>query len=188
MRRTLFGSAVDRYIFTIGLRVVRDMTASGDPKVNQLRETHTLHPHPDRVRDPLFRAHPTFFDARDLVQVRYEMVRRVDLDRQPLARVAKDFGVTRPTLYLARSRLRQRGLPGLLPSPRGPKGPRKLSAEALAFLQKARTRDPTISLRQLSLALRKQFGIAVHPRTIRRALLRLEKKPRALRPTRRRMA
>ncbi len=177
------GECVDIDIFTTSSCPSLIMTASRDPKVDKLRETRTLHPNPEQVRDPLFQAHPAFFDARDLVQVRYEMVRRVDLDRQPLSRVAKDFGVTRPTIYLARSRLRQRGLPGLLPSPRGPKGPNKLSDEALAFLQKT-----TDSPAKLALALRDRFGIAVHPRTVRRALLRLEKKPRARRSIRSRRA
>src|SRR5690349_15686821 len=46
-----------------------------DPKALLLAQCGTLHPHPQRVQDALFRG-STFFDPRDLIQVRYEMVRR----------------------------------------------------------------------------------------------------------------
>src|SRR5258708_28751543 len=46
-----------------------------DPKQATLAETRCLNPHPEQVRDEAFLA-SEFFDARDLVQVKYEMVRR----------------------------------------------------------------------------------------------------------------
>ncbi|MER8438817.1 hypothetical protein NKH36_13960 [Mesorhizobium sp. M1312] len=48
------------------------------------------------MRDTLFAGNP-FFDARDLVQIRYEMVRRHRADRVPISGVASAFGVSRPT-------------------------------------------------------------------------------------------
>ena len=48
-----------------------------DEKLALLRQSHTLHPHPDQVRDPLFTSGSPFFDPRDLVQVKYELLRRV---------------------------------------------------------------------------------------------------------------
>ena len=42
-----------------------------------------------------------FFDARDLVQVKYEMVRRVRVDGQPVSRAAAAFGFSRPSYYQA---------------------------------------------------------------------------------------
>ena len=50
--------------------------ASGDPKVAALREARCLNPHPEAVTDEAFGSQE-FFDARDAVQVKYEMVRRV---------------------------------------------------------------------------------------------------------------
>lgn len=47
-----------------------------DPKEDALREARALNPRPDAVIDAGFAA-SEFLDARDLVQVRYEMVRRV---------------------------------------------------------------------------------------------------------------
>ena len=53
--------------------------ASEDPKVAALREARCLNPHPEGVTDAAFRSQE-FFDARDAVQVKYEMVRRVRVD------------------------------------------------------------------------------------------------------------
>src|SRR5262252_6536140 len=69
-----------------------------DAKAEALRAAGALHPRPDTVRDPLFASHD-FFDPRDRVQVKYEMLRRVDVEGQPIARTAAAFGVSRPTFY-----------------------------------------------------------------------------------------
>jgi hypothetical protein len=50
-----------------------------DPKAAALAQTRSLNPRPDSVRDQEFGS-SEFFDARDLVQVKYEMVRRVRVD------------------------------------------------------------------------------------------------------------
>jgi hypothetical protein len=46
--------------------------SSEDPKVTALRESRCLNPHPEQVTDEAFLA-AEFFDARDAVQVKYEM-------------------------------------------------------------------------------------------------------------------
>ena len=56
----------------------------GSAKLDTLRQTGTLHPHPQAVTDPLFQDQP-FFDARDLMQVKYEMLRKVEVDGRPSA-------------------------------------------------------------------------------------------------------
>ena len=56
-----------------------------DAKEAALAETRTLNPRPEAVRDEQF-ASSEFFDARDLVQVKYEMVRRVRVDGAPVTR------------------------------------------------------------------------------------------------------
>lgn len=79
-----------------------------DPKAEALARDGALNPHPEAVRDTLFAGNP-FFDARDLVQVRYEMVRRHQADRVPISDVASAFGVSRPTFYKAQSALADQG-------------------------------------------------------------------------------
>src|SRR5919106_954862 len=82
-----------------------------DAKVEALRAHGALHPRPAAVRDPLFGSHE-FFDARDLVQVKYEMLRRVDVEGQPVSRTAEAFGCSRPTFYQAHAAFKTQGLPG----------------------------------------------------------------------------
>ena len=66
-----------------------------DGKRKALRSLGALHQHPERVTDELFHE-DGFFDPHDLVQVKYEMLRRVRVDRKPIRRAAKDFGFSRP--------------------------------------------------------------------------------------------
>jgi hypothetical protein len=73
-----------------------------------------LNPNPEKVSDPLF-ATSAFFDARDLVQVKYEMVRRVRVDGEPVSHSAAAFGFSRPTLYQARA-IERGGLAALVPT------------------------------------------------------------------------
>ena len=102
-----------------------------DPKSEALSQDGVLNPNPEAVRDDLFTGNP-FFDAKDLVQVRYEMVRRHQVDGTAISDAAATFGVTRPTFYKAQNALQRAGLTGLLPSRRGPKAGHKISPEVIA--------------------------------------------------------
>ena len=124
----------------------------------------------------MFGAHE-FFDARDLVQVKYEMLRRVEIDAQPVTPTAAAFRFSRPSFYQAQRAFQQRGLAGLLPKKRGPHGGHKLTAEIVTFLQqaqRARMRHSGRSIWPSHVADR--FAVTVHPRSIERALERQEKK------------
>lgn len=70
--------------------------------------------------------------ARDLLQVRHEMVRRHDIEEVPMAMTAKLFGVSLPTAYQAQAAFAAEGIAGLLPKRRGPKQGHKLTPEILA--------------------------------------------------------
>jgi hypothetical protein len=54
-------------------------------KVEALLDEGTLNPTPEKVRDPKFRE-TEFFDPRDIVQVRYEMLRRVSMENASVVR------------------------------------------------------------------------------------------------------
>jgi len=148
-----------------------------DVKAETLRAHGALHPHPQMVRDPLFGSHE-FFDPRDLVQVKYEMLRRVDLDGHPVTRTTEAFGCSRPTFYQAQAAFKAHGLPGLVPRKRGPQGAHKLDEAVMAVVTALRTDDPTLSVPALLGHIRRRFGLAVHRRTLERALRRQEKKRR----------
>ena len=101
-----------------------------DPKVTALRESRCLNPHPEQVTDEAFLAEG-FFDARDAVQVKYEMVRRVTLDGAPVTATAAAFGYSRPSYYQAAAALAESGLDGLVPGRPGPRGGHKLTGQIL---------------------------------------------------------
>jgi transposase len=139
------------------------------PKNQALAREGALNPHPEAVDDPLFRTHP-FFDPEDLVQVRYEMIRRHSIEGVSISAAAAAFGVSRPTFYKAQSSLARSGLAGLLPQPRGPKGGHKLSADVLAFAADLKASQPMLTTTQCLAAITTQFGIKVHRRSLERAL------------------
>lgn len=146
-----------------------------DPKAARLHADGTLNRRAPQVTDPVFRAHD-FFDARDVVQVKYEMLRRVEIEAQPVAPTAAAFHFSRPSFYQAHRAFQQRGLAGLLPQKRGPHGGHKVTREILAFLQQLRADDPALRPPALAQRVADRFGITVHPRSIERALTRGEKK------------
>jgi transposase len=148
-----------------------------DPKEEALRERGTLNPQADEVQDRLFLDDP-FFDSRDLLQVKYEMLRRVRVDRKAVTEAASAFGFSRPSFYEAQSAFTEGGLPGLLPKKRGPHGGHKLTEEIVEFLRNERERDETISSKSLAEALAQDYGLKVHPRSIDRVLKAQKKKPR----------
>ena len=142
---------------------------SPDPKTDALRSVGALNPHPAAVKDQIF-AGSDFFDRRDLVQVRYEMVRRVRTDGRPIAETATRFGVSRPTYYKLSAEFEREGICGLLPKKRGPKGGHKLRAEIIEALRTARTQDPAVDAASLVELVKRRFGVVIHARTIERAL------------------
>ena len=148
-----------------------------EAKLAQLRQSRTLHPHPERVTDELFLAHE-FFDAHDLVQVKYEMLRRVANEQWPISRAAGAFGLSRPAFYQAQSALESAGLAGLIPQAPGPRSAHKLSEELLQFLERLLTTDPSLKSSVLAQKILEQFAISVHPRSVERALSRRRKKGR----------
>ncbi len=149
--------------------------ARRDPKAAALRQHGTLNPRPEAVHDPLF-VTGEFFDARDLVQVKYEMVRRVRVDGQAVSQSAKAFGFSRPVFYHAQTALGRTGLAGLVPQKPGPRRAHKLRPEVMAFLERARAADPALRAPALAQRVQGRFGYAVHPRSIERAFARAEKK------------
>jgi len=144
-----------------------------DEKLNFLRQSHTLHPHPERVRDPLFTSGSPFFDARDLVQVKYELLRRVRVDGYSVSDATALFALSRPTFYAAQSAWEQAGLSGLLPVKTGPRGAHKLTDEIMRDLLPL---SKTMSSTELASWLEAHRSLIVHPRSIERALKRAAKK------------
>ena len=113
-----------------------------------------------------------FFDARDLVQVKYEMVRRVRVDGDPVTQTAATFGFSRPSYYEAAAAVDRDGLGGLVPAKPGPRRAHKLTDEVIAYARQVREADPGIGSARLAAAIAEKLAIRVHPRSVERALAR----------------
>jgi transposase len=145
-------------------------------KASALRRHHALNPRPHTVADAAFASDNPFFDARDAVQVKYEMLRRVRVDGAPVSRAASDFGFSRPAYYQAQAAFEAAGLPGLVPHRPGPKRAHKLAEQVVDRLEAALEADPSLNSAQLAQVLEQELGLRVHRRSIERALGRRRKK------------
>ncbi len=142
-----------------------------DPKVQALRAERSLNPRPEAVRDERFEG-SEFLDARDLVQVKYEMVRRARVDGDAVARSAAEFGFSRPSFYGAAAALDAGGLAALVPAKPGPRRAHKLTDEVLTFARERLVADPALRSSDLVEVISERFGVRVHRRSIERALAR----------------
>jgi transposase len=148
-----------------------------DPKLRALKESGTANPHAHEVQDPAF-VDSDFFDSHDLIQVRYEMLRRVRTEGQSITKATTLFGVSRPTFYKVQRNFTRSGLVGLLPAKRGPRGPHKITPDVLRFIEEAAASEEKLDAQDLAAHIAQRFGLVVHWRTVQRALARLKKKAR----------
>ena len=89
------------------------------------------------MRDAAFTEGGPFFDPEDLVQVKYEMLRRVREEGASVTQASAAFGFSRPSFYAAQAAFQEAGLPGLVPRRPGPRRAHKLSGPVLALLEEA---------------------------------------------------
>lgn len=163
------------YIIIFTDMTPRKELSAKDAKTQALRTEGTLHPHPEVVQDELFHEHD-FFDPRDRVQVKYEMLRRHRVEGKPIAHAAASFGTSRQVFYVAQGAFEAWGLSGLMGRRRGPKRAHKCTAELLDFVEQWRQVPPGEGPKTEVEAVQERFGIALHPRSIDRALARRKKK------------
>jgi len=160
-------------IITTGYDVVSK--AKRNPKADRLKENDSLNLHPERVRAEHFR-NSAFFDPRDLVQVKYEMLREVSHEGASKVQAAASYGMSRQAFYQALNAFTLGGIAGLLPGQRGPKGAHKLTDEVVAFIEQRQAKDPGLPAKALAETLREELHLDVHPRSIERALARKKKR------------
>ena len=129
----------------------------GDPKEAALAAARCLNPHPEQVTDAEFLA-SEFFDARDAVQVKYEMVRKARTGAAPVTEAA--------------AALQASGLEGLVPARPGPRRASKLTDEICGWAEQQLAARPQLRPAQLGTLIEGAFGVRAHPRSIERALAR----------------
>lgn len=148
-----------------------------DDKTESLKKYSALNPHPQKVAEKMFSDSTLeFFDPRDLVQVKYEMLRAVEKEGRSVKHASETFGFSRPAFYQAQALFRQGGVVGLVKNRPGPKSASKLTGDILAFID-AKVKDgKPLRARKLAPLIREKFGKDVHPRTIERAVSGRKKK------------
>lgn len=139
-----------------------------DKKQKSLKTHSTLNRYPQKVKDELF--DNDFFDVRDLVQVKYEMLRKVSVDKKPISNTAVNFGFSRPVFYQSRKAFENNGIMGLIPKKRGPKFPHKVNQDVITFVQELMAGDEKLSMEEISRRVKLDLGIEVHPTNISRQL------------------
>lgn len=148
-----------------------------DDKSDRLKQYGALNPHPQKVSEKTFSDSALeFFDPRDLVQVKYEMLRAVENENRSVKDVSKAFGFSRPAFYQAQSRFKQEGVAGLVKKRPGPKSAHKVTGDMLAFIEDKIEEGKPLRARQLSVVIKNEFGKDVHPRSIERAVARKKKR------------
>ena len=152
-----------------------DVSQDPDAKMQALKQTGTLNPHPNQVTLPLFQD-SEFFDPQDLLQVKYEMLRQVSQEGKSIRQASADLGFSRPALYQAQAAFQRDGLAGLVPHKRGPKSGHKLTEEVLDFVEDQIESDPHLTTVALVELLADHFGLSIHRRSLERALNRRKKK------------
>jgi len=162
-------------VITVTLMARRRVARPVDPKEAALRAAGALHPHPETVRDEAF-LRDAFFDPRDRVQVKYEMLRRRRVDGRPVTEIATSFSVSRQAFYEAASAFAATGLPGLVRKRPGPQHAHKCTDEIVDFAAEWQAGDSEQSAERLAAAVAQQFHVTIHPRSLTRALERRKKK------------
>ena len=142
----------------------------------RLEQAGLLNPEPERVRDALFSSHPEFFDAQDLLQVRYELLRAHLVDGGRIVGLCDGYGVSRQTFYNLLAKFLEHGSAGLIPRKPGPKGASKVTSEVVTFAVRRLEKDADLSGGRLALEIEDRFATSLHPMTTERLLRRLRSK------------
>jgi transposase len=135
-----------------------------------LAQAGLLHPAPEAVTAAAFVKQPEFFAAFDKVQVKYEMLRAHLVGGETVTAAAAAHGYSRASFYVVARAFAQTGMVGLLDERPGRRGPVKLSAQVVAFLEARRRERPDASGAELAGELERALGVRLHRRTVERAL------------------
>jgi len=137
-------------------------------KDKTLKENGTYNSNHEKVKSRLF-ADSAFFDAKDLVQVKYEMLREVTCGGKSVTAAAEDYGFSREAYYENKRLFEREGITGFVPKKPGPKGSHKLS-KAEGFIKGYIEKKPEAKAPEITKELEKETGVKVHTRTMYRYL------------------
>lgn len=153
--------------------------SSTTQKHKRLREAGLFNTEAEGVRDPLFQGRPEFFDAYDLLQVRYELLRARRVEHDGVGRLCERYGISRQTFYNLHEKFLAYGTAGLLRGKPGPHRASKLTVEIVGFARHELDRDEALSGAKLAAAIETRFQRMLHRRTIEKLIRNLRSKKNA---------
>jgi transposase len=128
---------------------------------------------PERVRHPLF-LNNSFFDPRDLPQIRYEMLRTARVDGVAVAEACRLFGFSREYFYQREREFLDRGYAGLLGAPRGRTPLIARNQEIVNFILHRKMAKSDLTGEDLRQEVLAAFGVDCSRRTVERVIEKLE--------------
>ncbi len=143
-------------------------------KIDSLKKYGCLNKSPDKVKEALFKEND-FFDPYDLLQVKYEMLRKVSRNKKSIREATKAFGFSRPSFYKANQSFEKDGLTGLISKKTGPQKASKLNDKIMIFINELIKTNTGIRAPKIAEKIFNEFRIKVHPRSIERAISRQKK-------------
>jgi len=143
-------------------------------KVKALRVMGCLNPCPENVTSELFATGGNFFDPRDKLQVKYEMLRAVQIEGLSVTDASRKFGFSRETYYNVAYSYEMEGCIGLLDQAQGRRQPEKLCAEIVDFILTERQNEPKKNSGScLAGKVLKQFHVQINSRTVYKVLKKM---------------
>ena len=135
-------------------------------KKDEMRKNGSFNRRANEVSEGIFKRYQ-FFDASDIIQVKYEMLRAVEYGDGDVSSTSKSFGFSRVSYYQIKKEFDENGIAGLMPKKRGPKGSRKVNQDDIEF---AKTLVYTHTKAQIVALLKEERGVEISKRTLERQL------------------
>jgi len=140
-------------------------------KKEALQKMGALNKNPDKVKFRLFQEGGRFFDPNDKLQVKYEMLRAVQVDGLPVNVVSHTFGYSRETYYTVARNFELEGCIGLIDQAQGRRQPEKLQTEIIEFILSERyKKHEKNSGYRIAEKILDRFHVKIHPRTVYKVL------------------
>ena len=102
-------------------------------KEDALKQNGCFYNNYENVAAGIFKT-ASFFDSRDIVQVKYEMIRAASNAESSITEISNAYGFSRKSYYQILKAFQADGLYALIPHKPGPKKPHKLTDKAAVFI------------------------------------------------------
>ena len=144
-------------------------------KSKNLKKFGCINPSPEKVKDICFNSN-SFFDPEDLMQVKYEMIRKVKTNESNVTQACRDFGFSRVSFYKILKIFDEFGISGFIPKTTGPTKGHKLTPEIHDYIKDIISKPMKISAKEISRIIKDVYSVELSIRTINRCITKIKKK------------